>query len=262
MSPLERFLRRANKALRAQMHGAHILLLLRNEIANDWASLCREFGLNPKVYHTGHYFLRHKLDELREAGLVVFDDGDNARGKGIAGQIELSDNWKMIQTALGISLVELVELETGESLVVKPYFGRPDKPPKLTDLFVLMPFRPDLKPVYDDHITNVTRRLGLTVARADDFFTAQSVMSDIWAAICATRAIVADCTGRNPNAFYEIGIAHVVGKPVVLITQNSDDVPFDLRHLRYIQYEFTPRGMKLFEQSLAETLKIELGLNV
>jgi hypothetical protein len=124
-----------------------------------------------------------------------------------------------------------------------------------------MPFLDDLKPVWEDHIKNVAKSLGLSVVRADDFFTAHSIMSDVWNAICSTRAIIADCTGRNPNVFYEIGIAHTIGKPVVLIAQNSDDVPFDLRHLRYILYEYTPRGMQQLEQKLAQTLKTELSLS-
>jgi len=36
--------------------------------------------------------------------------------------------------------------------------------------------------------------------------------------------------------FYEIGIAHTLGKHVVLITQSEDNVPFDLRHLRFVEY--------------------------
>jgi len=70
--------------------------------------------------------------------------------------------------------------------------------------------------------------------------------------------VIADCTGRNPNVFYEIGLAHASGKPVILITQNSDDVPFDIRHLRYIQYDYTPRGMRVFEKRLVDTLKTEV----
>jgi hypothetical protein len=138
------------------------------------------------------------------------------------------------------------------SIVVQPYIGPPDKLAKPDDLFVVMPFRDDLKPVWEDHIKNVAKSLGLTVMRADDFFTAHSVMSDVWNAIYGARAIIADCTGRNPNVFYEIGIAHVIGKPVVLIAQNSDDVPFDLRHLRYILYKHTTLGMQQFEQKLAQ----------
>lgn len=73
--------------------------------------------------------------------------------------------------------------------------------------------------VYANHIKPVTKKLGLTVARADDFFTANVVISDIWDAINFADVVVADCTGRNPNVFYEIGLAHVIGKPVVLLAQ-------------------------------------------
>ena len=83
-------------------------------------------------------------------------------------------------------------------------------------------------------------------------------MGDVWTAICRSRIIIADCTGRNPNVFYEIGIAHTVGKPVILIAQNSKDVPFDLRHIRYIPYEYTPVGIKRFESVLANTIQTEL----
>jgi len=51
-----------------------------------------------------------------------------------------------------------------------------------------------------------------------------------------------------------------IGKPVILITQNNEDVPFDVRHMRYIQYSYTPRGMLEFEKRLAETIKTVLQL--
>jgi hypothetical protein len=80
-------------------------------------------------------------------------------------------------------------------------------------------------------------------------------MRDIWSAIHAARIVVADCTGRNPNVFYEIGLAHAIGRYTILISQSIDDVPFDLRHLRIILYEYTPRGMEKFEKALIETMK-------
>jgi hypothetical protein len=67
--------------------------------------------------------------------------------------------------------------------------------------------------------------------------------------------IVAECTDRNPNAFYEIGLANAIGKPTILLTRRAEDIPFDLRHLRYIPYQLTPRGMKDFEARFKETLR-------
>ena len=79
------------------------------------------------------------------------------------------------------------------------------------------------------------------------------MIRDIWRAIGAAQFIIADVTGRNPNVFYELGIAHTLGKDVILITQDSGDIPFDLTHLRHIQYDYTPRGMKSFEEKLRGT---------
>ncbi|MEH1799220.1 MAG: hypothetical protein V7L13_08615 [Nostoc sp.] len=237
-------------------HGAKILLLLRNGIASDWSSLCIACGIDPSRDYTAQNILRRILTSLRETGLIDFTDEDELRGRLMPeSKIKLSKQWEEIQTALGISLSEISKLDSNKSLIVEPYFGLPDKSISTADLFVLMPFKPEIKPVYDDHIIKVSMALNISVARGDDFFTAHSVMLDVWSAICTAKIIIADCTGRNPNVFYEIGLAHTIGKPVILITQNSDDVPFDIRHMRYIQYSYTPRGMLEFEQRLTETIK-------
>ena len=133
--------------------------------------------------------------------------------------------------------------------------GVPSATIKSLDVFVLMPFKDDLLPVYEDHIEPTCASLQLTVRRADDFFTADSVVQDVWKAIVGARLIVADCTDRNPNVFYEIGLAHTIGKPTILLTQKSEDVPFDLRHWRHIAYQLTPRGMKEFETKFKETVR-------
>lgn len=132
-------------------------------------------------------------------------------------------------------------------------FGVPNKKYSY-DLFVLMPFLSELKPVFDDHIKPIANALNLTVARADDFFSQNAIIEEIWSAIALAQILIADCTNKNPNVFYEIGIAHAIGKPVILITQNYEDVPFDLRHRRFIQYTYTPPGMKTFETALSKTI--------
>ncbi|MGA8027719.1 MAG: hypothetical protein WB992_11280 [Bryobacteraceae bacterium] len=159
-----------------------------------------------------------------------------------------------LQGLLGISLTTLLDAERSASgTIVNPIFGVPENLSS-PEIFVVMSFEPSLRPIYEDHIKKVAIDLKLTVGRADDFFTAHAVIDDIWGAVYHSKLVVADCTGRNANVFYEIGMAHTVGKPVVLITQNETDVPFDLRSVRYIHYTYTPPGMKTFEDRLTKTL--------
>jgi hypothetical protein len=54
-------------------------------------------------------------------------------------------------------------------------------------------------------------------------------------------------------------MAHAIGKDVIVITQSADDVPFDIRHLRYLQYEYTPRGVAEFERRLRATIAAARG---
>ena len=157
-----------------------------------------------------------------------------------------------------LSLTELVELQNRSAAILHPLFGRAE--PLLPgvhrlDIFVLMPFTTELRPVFDDHIRTTAAELNLTIQRADDMFGSRDIMQDIWEHICNSRLIIADCTGRNPNVFYEIGIAHCVGTPVLLITQTPDDIPFDLKSIRYLSYEYTPRGMEVFESALASAIQ-------
>lgn len=75
-------------------------------------------------------------------------------------------------------------------------------------------------------------------------------MDDITASIRKAHLIIADLTGRNPNVFYEVGIAHALNKKVLLMAQSIEDVPLDLRHRRALFYEYSPRGCRKLEKDL------------
>lgn len=72
--------------------------------------------------------------------------------------------------------------------------------------------------------------------RADDIWEHHAIIQDVVDLIDKSSIVICDCTNRNPNVFYEIGVAHALGKEVILITQSRDDVPFDLAHIRHIRY--------------------------
>lgn len=81
-------------------------------------------------------------------------------------------------------------------------------------------------------------------------FLARKIIDQIWQGINAAKVLLAELTTRNPNVFYELGLAHALQKPVVLISSNNDDVPFDLKHIRVIYYDVTDPfwGQKLLEK--------------
>lgn len=124
--------------------------------------------------------------------------------------------------------------------------------PKLC--FVLMPFSENYRAVYDDHVRPTIESAGLRCQRADEVAGVTSITWDIWERINAARFLVADLTERNANVFYEVGLAHAISKDVILITQSMEFVQFDLRAVRCIEYEYTPRGVRAFELQLRSTI--------
>ena len=120
--------------------------------------------------------------------------------------------------------------------------------------FVLMPFADDYRPLYEDQIRPSVVGAGLRCERADEIKGMSLITWDIWERINRARFLIADLTDQNPNVFYELGLAHAIGKDVILITQSKDFVPFDLQGIRWIKYDFTPRGTQKLEADLKATI--------
>lgn len=102
--------------------------------------------------------------------------------------------------------------------------------------FVLMPFAEELSDVYRYLIADALTSAGYDVNRADDVLSQNNILSDIVSGIVSSDLIVADLTGANPNVYYELGIAHALNKNVILLTQDINEIPFDLRSYRVISY--------------------------
>lgn len=100
---------------------------------------------------------------------------------------------------------------------------------------VMMPFRSDFESVYAA-INDTAIEFDLYCRKADDIWENPSIIQDVVSLIDRSRIVICDCADRNPNVFYEIGIAHTLGRGVILITQSENDIPFDVGHLRYIPY--------------------------
>jgi len=104
--------------------------------------------------------------------------------------------------------------------------------------FVVHPFKPPFGSYYESVYRPAIKKAGLSAVRADaDFFGAGDIIEQIWRGIQEARVVVSELTGRNPNVFYELGIAHAMCKPIVLVSSSEDDIPFDLRHMRVLYYD-------------------------
>lgn len=190
--------------------------------------------------------------------LINYSLAEKFAGKEQEMSARLTNKLEQLQSAFGLSLSRLVAEQQDDIMVVNPLFGKP-KGYLSTDVFVLMPFHEGLTAIFDDHITKTCKSLNLTVKRADDIYGSSEIIGDIWELIANAKIIIADCTRKNPNVFYELGIAHTLGKDVIIITQSSKDIPFDISHIRYIKYEYTPRGMSEFEKTLTEFITEEIN---
>ena len=122
--------------------------------------------------------------------------------------------------------------------------------------FVLMPFQDRFFETYEAAIVPAVSRCGLTPKHAGEIFGNSEVIEDIWDSICSARVIVVDVTGRNANVFYELGICHTLGKECVVITQTDADVPFDIRHRRFLRYD--PTKTNLLTSNLERTIRAVL----
>jgi len=242
-------------------NGALILVLLRT--SKTWDELCSRYAYaDPaNVGNTNTMMLRNKLFAMRDLGLLTFADKEIDGWKIPEGEIKETVLWSSIRVAFGgLSLSEVAMLSRhSKGMAVAPVFGRPREVKDKIDIFVLMPFKAKLEKVYTDHIKEMCEEMGLTIRRADEVLNPGPFMEKAWDGICAAELVIADCTEKNPNVFYEIGMAHTVGKKVVLITRSDKDIPSDIKHFDYIPYIYDPEGVDALVKKLKTFLQGHFG---
>ena len=103
-------------------------------------------------------------------------------------------------------------------------------------VFILMPFSQKFDDIYQVGIKPACKDSGAYCERVDEQIFDGIILHRIYNQIAKADIIISDMTGRNPNVFYETGYAHAIGKRVILLTQNEEDIPFDLKHYSHIVY--------------------------
>lgn len=105
-----------------------------------------------------------------------------------------------------------------------------------TFVFVLIPFHPDFDPLYAV-IKDACQKVGLVCQRGDEEHIAVgSLLSHILKLIVKARVVIAVVDGRNPNVFYELGVAHSLSKSVLIVAKSAEDIPFDVRSNQILFY--------------------------
>jgi len=104
--------------------------------------------------------------------------------------------------------------------------------------FVLMPFDSSFDDVYRLGIKGAVAKFedSMFAERVDEQIFQEGILDRIYRQIDVADIIIADMSGQNPNVFYEVGYAHAKQKLCILLTSDSDDIPFDLKHRRHIVY--------------------------
>lgn len=107
--------------------------------------------------------------------------------------------------------------------------------PKL--IFVLTPFSEREREVYEA-VRDACAELGLYASRGDEEFIEGPILPHVVRQILRARIVIGNITSRNPNVFYELGIAQAVGKPTLVVSKGRNRaLPFDLRSRRVVFFE-------------------------
>lgn len=105
--------------------------------------------------------------------------------------------------------------------------------------FVAMPFREPYLSLLENIIRPTLTKAGMACKVALDERSPGVVINDLWEDINRAGIIIAEISEPNPNVWYELGLAHALNKPVIMLrkkAENTEKIPFDVSHLRILEY--------------------------
>jgi len=200
------------------------------------------------------------------------------RLKELAWELDLG-NVELYNTHLAVKDVDLLSVLLNAEIITKeqasvgpapaasrPYvlhispqvFRVPDGDPDPTLASVMMPFGKEFTPVYEA-LKAACTDAGIKLERVDNIWQEDAIIDDIFSLLYRSSYVICDFSGKNPNVFYEAGIAHTLGRPVIPIVQKEDHVPFDLRHRRFQLYENSKDGLVELKGAVTKRLKTLLS---
>ncbi len=129
--------------------------------------------------------------------------------------------------------------------------------PERARIFVIMPFREPFDTLYREVIRPVAEGLAFEIVRDDEVPRTGLIVEDIHQQIASSTAVVAEISNENPNVFYELGYAHALGKPAILMFWHDEgkNPPFDVGGYRAIFYDDSIGGKRIVEDNLRRYLE-------
>lgn len=157
--------------------------------------------------------------------------------------------WQLLEGDLFRTLFDAGLLDNAAPTVFAPV--REPVDPCL--ISAMMPFSREYDAVYTA-IMAAAEKSGGRCERADNVWEHSAIIQDIYSLIYKSAVVVCDFSGKNPNVFYEAGIAHSLGRPVIPIVQHTADIPFDLQHHRAIVYHNNSEGLVQLNTQLVKRI--------
>jgi hypothetical protein len=160
------------------------------------------------------------------------------------------------------------ELRTGRDKTIPEASSRPSLAAQLPAVitasavkrraFAAMEYTDKFNRLYVEILKPTVEDAGLWCLRADEIYGAGAIADDIQFAIKTSQIVIAEISGFNPNVMHEIGLAQSLGKPTVILCQDSyreNEIPSNIRHIRRIMYGNDVGSGPLLKRRLLETLE-------
>ena len=229
--------------------------ITKNFTKTDWLELGYSLGCDSLVQNHSRLLQSLRFDDDDYPGCVVEVIGTFVR--------EDENNLSVLKAFMAdkygtpkvSNFISTAHTEVPKKMITfaPQVFTTPDKPQKDKLVAVMLPFA--LSSTFAA-IKATCDELGLECLKADDIWENSTFIQDIFELIFTSKVVIGDFTGRNPNVFYEVGIAHTLGKTVIPISQSIDDIPSDLRHHRALKYLGNKQGYSELSSELEKRLKV------
>lgn len=195
---------------------------------------------------------------------LVFEFGSQT------GSIALQTGMKELQDQMSSFIWETMDLKPVQKSPpkkAKPSASEPKKSQAFQPIFeskpsdhnprlcmLIQPSNPAPALGMQTEIQRALEAAGLEVEESESIF-GYLVMEKLWQKLNAANIVIADVSGKTAEVFYGLGIAHTLGREVILLTQSPADIPFDFKKYPHIIYEPNEAGYLNLRQELLAYLK-------